>query len=259
MVGVATSHISSRGSNIDEGNSPTTSENTSKVTESVNLMLGKISVLTDLLTSRQSSVNVYNNNNCGILKRVTQDQASQTCQEPSLQISPEPAQKATPETTTEHNNPTDDPLENVRKPDEKSTENVELILQCTMCNKVLPSQSHLEKHIESAHGKASQKSVTTTVPCDFCDARLQSDKKLQSHISELHATAFLQCPECMLRFKSSDKLNEHVNIFHTVAHSSSTGTPISTPSVSDSSTTFASGIAQPSELRPSAASNSKNL
>ena len=226
QVGIATAHMTSRDMGTGGDIPATTVESLSKVIESMNLVLAKIVTMIDQLSPRTQSVNVYNNS-CQNHKSDSRDEASQTTQEPSKY----------PTTATI------DPSNNNSNIAEETVEDHEVILQCTVCNKILSSQAHLDSHIECVHGQVPPKPATPAdnMACDFCDAAFLSAGDLDNHISRKHATEFLQCPGCMFRFQSKSKLSDHVKICH--GSSSSNLQPLSTQPSS----------AQPSSAQPSSA------
>ena len=200
QVGIASTFISSR--DAQESHPAMNSESLAKITDSIHLILAKLTVLTDQQSSKTQSVYVYNNmqnaNKPEVLTKGTQT------------ITVPPGTSAKPEESLFS--------ENEETTAEEIVESVEDVLQCTICNKTLQSSAHLENHIESTHGAAgpSEKSAKpSTESCDFCDATLSSTEILQEHISKKHATDYLQCPECMLRFQNRDQLRNHVSTCHT--------------------------------------------
>ena len=207
------------------GDIPATSvESLSRVIESMNLMMAKIVTLIDQHSPRTQSVNVYNNS-CQMYKSGSRDEASQTNQEPS-----------------ESPTATLGPSNNISA--EETIENLEVILQCTVCNKILASQAHLDTHIECVHGQVPLQPAVPcgNVVCDFCDAAFPSAGDLENHVSRNHATEFLQCPECMFRFQTKYKLSDHVKI----CHGSSSSNP-QTSSAQPSSISNPSPFSNPSQ------------
>ena len=226
QIGSATMHISSR--NTQESLPVVQSESLAKIADSLNQIMTKLAILTDQQMVKTQSVNVYNN-----------------LHHPNK---PDALNKGT-QTIIELTRPSNKPEEALpsnsgRTTIEESVENVEIVLQCTLCGKTLQSNAHLENHIESVHaaGPSHQLVVTT---CNFCDVTLSSTEKLHEHISQNHPTGYLQCPGCMLRFQDSDQLSNHVSTCHTqqmpgnstwtrtqtIARQSSTAS-LSTPGVS---------------------------
>ena len=104
----------------------------------------KLALLTDQSSGHNQSVNVYNNA-CHLKKPEITNKTTQTIE--SLNAN--------------------------AKSDDELIEFVEEVLKCTICNKTFDSSTHLEDHIEAAHGQLS------LLSCCSCDAKFPNAMQLQ--------------------------------------------------------------------------------
>ena len=201
QIGTATSYISSRDISRGESNNSGKCEVLSKLKDCLDLIITKIPLLSDQSTPKAQSVNVYNTT-CHTHSPQVLHKQTQTSQVPSTADIVE----AVIEISENEN----------RVVNETAADNLEEILQCTLCNKALETNAHLDAHMEETHGH---------LDCEYCDAKLSSAGKLQEHISQSHGTGFLQCTKCIFRCQTRNQLNDHTHTCHDQEQGISTRQP----------------------------------
>ena len=188
QINVAANYMSSRDSNLGGANANNNAFplNISALSDNIVLIINKLSLLTDQLSTKSHIVNVFNT--------------------PPVSHDPKPSSISNKATQTDK--PNDEiVLDNTTMIDvEEALE--EDVLQCTTCGKICSTVADLEFHIDSAHANL------TSVSCDYCGAVLTSKQNLQEHISKKHETEFLKCPKCMYRSQLRTQLSDHIVSCH---------------------------------------------
>ena len=187
QINVAASYMSSRDSNKGDDNTNTIVPlNNSALSDNILLIINKLSLLTDQLSTKNHTVNVYNTT------RVLHDQNPSSNSSKATQTDI-PCDEIVLDSTTVMD------IEEVLE---------EVVPQCTICGKIFKTAADLDSHIDSVHANH------TSFKCDYCDTKLISKQNLQEHISKKHETEFLQCPKCMYRSQLKDQLSNHMEVCH---------------------------------------------
>jgi uncharacterized C2H2 Zn-finger protein len=183
QIGVSASFMSNRDAGVGESTPTGYSDSLSKVNDCLNLLLAKLTTVTNQSATKTQSVNVYNNA-CHHQKPEMASKHTQTIESSSIRDKPTDAHIETASSQTTWNNEED---------------HAEAVLQCTICNKTLETSAHLDSHIESVHGYLSPVPASVSVSCASCDARFPSSKELQHHMLQKHTSLNPSCPDCNLK------------------------------------------------------------
>ena len=128
QIGIAASYVSNRDTDI-RGASVTSSdlrcENLSQISDKLNNLVTKISMVVDQFISRSHAVNIYNTTS-STHRQVVYDRGTQTMDGSSVQ-------------------------NNDSMNEQDTLDSEEIILQCTVCSNTFKSSSDLDNHIESTH------------------------------------------------------------------------------------------------------------
>ena len=210
QVGVATSYLSSREGNQD--NSTNVTDQLAAMIASLNKLITKL--VSEPIVQKSPSVNVYNSL-CHLQKPALLNKATQT----STDLSSDP-----PPTSALNMEPTTVASASDTDTNNQLSQNAsidEIVLACTICDRVLETSDQLDHHMEAMHGNSpllgiipENRSDDKDRKCDHCDEVFSTSDLLQTHKSEKHPADFLQCSKCMLRFQDSTQLREHTVTLH---------------------------------------------
>ena len=146
QIGIAASYVSSRDS-ATRGASATSSDskcgNISQISDKLNNILTKITVVADQFTSRSQAVNIYNTTSSN-QRQIMIDRDTQTMSVNSIE-----------------NN---DSIKEHRRTEE-DLEIEETTLQCTVCSNTFNSNSDLDKHIKATHTDPKDNSSACPTTC----------------------------------------------------------------------------------------------
>ena len=210
QVGVAKSYLSARDP-TPKDYSPATEE-FSHLKAVIDMIMTKLSSISDNFSVRPPVVNVYNST-CHSSKPLMTSTSTQTLANTVPTI---PTDTFTTDTLL------DDEM------DEAGA--TEAILTCTICHNTFQSNQQLDSHMENHHD--SKPSESSVYNCDFCSDKFTNGRALETHISTKHPADYLSCNNCKLRFQTKQQLSKHLETQHA---SPSTAT-IQAPSARLSST-----------------------
>ena len=140
QVGAATNYIASRDTPIENARDVLDNGNGSllKINDNLNLLLSKLAVLTDQISTKSQQVNVYNSMSPQA-KTILLNKTSQT----------------TNESCSKSVQTCDNTAESMETNENEEPEDTITVLQCTICSRILKDSSELDNHIESVHSPTS--------------------------------------------------------------------------------------------------------
>ena len=97
---------------------------------------------------------------------------------------------------------------NLNSPSEEAQE---IILTCTVCEKVLGTSQLLDDHMEAEH----RQHISETLKCDYCEITPKTQAALSDHIESSHTdNGPYDCDKCGACFTSLFHLNKHTEADH---------------------------------------------
>ena len=210
QVTVAASSLSSRESSCSSSSPVNSSHHLRNLIDTIQQLIEKLTVATDPLSSKGQTVNVFSNSsskNCIVTDKGCQTSNLSSESHNQTEAVNNEANDSVDATVTF---PSDGIIATANSETQQSTTEacdesapIEIVLNCTICNQNFLSSTHLNNHLETAHGTNSllpssslpnsQQGCSNRVPsyysCHSCMFRFQTHTQLTNHVKECHESA----------------------------------------------------------------------